>query len=99
MHAIGAKPRKGDGYVIHRTRDLRPGDVRSHWGIPVTSPLRTLLDLSQTLPLDALDAALAEALVRKLVTLEELRPRARGQLRALLETAERFGLLLSSRAC
>jgi very-short-patch-repair endonuclease len=87
VHVIGAHSRTGPGYVIHRTRDLRPEDVTTHWGIPVTSPLRTLLDLSQTLPLDALDAALAEALVRKLVTLEELRPRARGQLRALLETA------------
>jgi very-short-patch-repair endonuclease len=87
VHAIGPKSRSGPGFVIHRTRDLRPGDVTTHWGVPVTSPLRTLLDLSGHLSLDALDAALAEALVRKLVTLEELLPRARGQLRALLETA------------
>ena len=87
VHAIGAKPRKRDGYVIHRTRDLRPEDVTNHWGIPTTTALRTLLDLSQTLPLDALDAALAEALVRKLVTLEDLEPRATGNLKRLLDTA------------
>jgi hypothetical protein len=73
--------------VIHRTRHLPPEDVTVHWGIPTTTPLRTLLDLSQTLSLDALDAALAEALVHKLVTLEELEPRARGKLRQLLGTA------------
>jgi len=73
--------------VIHRTRDLRPGDVTTHWGIPTTTPLRTLLDLSGTLPADALDAALAEALVRKLVTVEQLEPRATGDLAKLIDTA------------
>ena len=87
VHALGPKARKGPGFVIHRTRTLRPGDITVHWGIPVTSPLRTLLDLSQTLSLDALEAALAEALVRRMVTLEDLRPRARGKLKRLLGTA------------
>jgi very-short-patch-repair endonuclease len=87
VHAIGAKARKGEGFVIHRTRDLPPEDVTVHWGIPVTSPLRTLLDLSGTLSLEALDAALAEALVRKLVSTEELHARATGDLKALLPTA------------
>jgi very-short-patch-repair endonuclease len=87
VHAIGAKPRAGPGFVIHRTRNLPRKDVTTHWGIPVTTPLRTLLDLSRTLSLDALDAALAEALVRKLVTLDDLRPRATGNLKRLLATA------------
>jgi very-short-patch-repair endonuclease len=87
VHAIGAKARKGEGYVIHRTNHLPPEDVTIHWGIPVTTPLRTLLDLSGTLPLDALDAALAEALVRKLVTIEALQPRATGDLAKLVDTA------------
>ena len=58
-----------------------------HWGIPVTTPLRTLLDLFQTLSLDALDAALAEALVRKLVRLEDVQARATGGLAKLVGTA------------
>jgi very-short-patch-repair endonuclease len=87
VHAIGSYSRKGPGYVIHRTRHLPPEDVTVHWGIPVTTPLRTLLDLSRHLSLDALDAAVAEALVRKLVTIEALQPRATGNLRALLDTA------------
>jgi very-short-patch-repair endonuclease len=87
VHVLGTHSWSGPGFVIHRTRDLRPEDVTTHWGIPVTSPLRTLLDLSSHLSLDALDAALAEALVRKLVTLEELEPRAAGNLKRLLDTA------------
>jgi hypothetical protein len=69
VHALGTHSWKGPGFVIHRTRNLQPGDITTHWGIPITSPLRTLLDLSRTLSLDALDAALSEALVRKLVTI------------------------------
>ena len=87
VHAIGPKSLSGPGFVIHRTRDLPPEDLTTNWGIPVTTPLRTLLDLSQTLPLEALDAALAEALVRKLVTIETIEARASGKLAKLLSTA------------
>src|SRR4029079_12086797 len=87
VHAIGPKSLSGPGYVIHRTRDLPPEDITRHWGIPVTTPLRTLLDLSRTLSLDALDAALAEALVRKLVRLEDVQARATGRLAELVSTA------------
>jgi hypothetical protein len=87
VHVIGSRPRRGPGFVIHRTRHLPPEDVTEHWGIPVTTPLGTLLDLSRHLSVDDLDAALAEALVRKLVTLEDLQPRATGNLRKLLPTA------------
>ena len=81
------KPHSGPGFVIHRTRDLPPRTSPINWGIPVTTPLRTLLDLSRTLSLDALDAALAEALVRKLVRLEDVQARATGRLRELLTSA------------
>jgi very-short-patch-repair endonuclease len=87
VHALGAHSRRGPGVVIHRARNLPPGDLTTHWGITVTTPLRTLLDLSGTLSLEALDAALAEALVRKLVRLEAVRARATGKLRELLVTA------------
>jgi len=69
VHASGTHSRTGPGYVIHRTNHLAPDDVTVHWGTPVTTPLRTLLDLARLLSLEALDAALAEALVRRLVTL------------------------------
>ena len=85
--ALGTHSWSGPGFVIHRSRNLAPEDVTVHWGIPVTTPLRTLLDLSRTLSPDALDAALAEALVRRLLRLEDLQPRATGKLKRLLETA------------
>jgi hypothetical protein len=53
VHVIGPRARRGDGFVIHRTRHLPPEDVTVHWGIPTTTPLRTLLDLSRTLSLRA----------------------------------------------
>jgi very-short-patch-repair endonuclease len=87
VHAIGTKPRSGPGFVIHRARGLAASDITTHWGIPVTTPLRTLLDLSRSLSLGALDAALAEALVRKLVRLDQVDARATGKLRQLLATA------------
>ena len=87
VHAVGPKSRRGDGYVIHRTRHLPQSDVTRHHGIPVTTPMRTLLDLSPVVSMDSLDAALAEALVRRLGNLDDLRPRATGQLRLLLSTA------------
>jgi very-short-patch-repair endonuclease len=87
VHALGTHSWSGEGFVIHRTRNLQPGDVTTNWGIPVTSPARTLLDLSGVLSLDALDAALAEALVRKLVTLEQVQARATGRLARLVNAA------------
>src|SRR5215208_2021239 len=87
VHALGPKSRSAPGYVIHRARHLPSEDVTVHSGIPVTTPLRTLLDLSRHLSLDDLDAALAEAMVRRLVRIEDLQARATGGLRRLLETA------------
>lgn len=48
------------GVVIHR-RVLAPDDVTRHDGIPVTSPIRTLIDLAPRLPRAQLEAAVNEA--------------------------------------
>lgn len=40
----GARSRKG--LVVHH-RALRPRDIRRHWGLRVTSPLRTVIDLAR----------------------------------------------------
>ena len=87
VHALGSKSRTGPGFVIHRTRNLQPGDITTHWGLRTTTPLRTLLDLADQLSLAALDAALSEALVRRLVALEDVQARAQGTLRKLVGTA------------
>jgi very-short-patch-repair endonuclease len=49
------------GITIHRRSNLRPEDVTSHEGIPVTSPICTLVDLAGRLTKDALEAAINEA--------------------------------------
>lgn len=79
---------------VHRTARLDPIDVWTVQGIPVTSPARTIADLSGRLGPKPLRRLIREALVRKLVTyrelveaLERLRPfRGAGKLARLLAT-------------
>lgn len=63
-------PRSRQGLVVHETR--RQPEVRTIDSLPVTAPLRTLLDLSATQPPRRLERLCAEALVLKLVTQEQL---------------------------
>ena len=78
---------------LHHSRDLTARDLRVHNGLPLTSPARTLLDLSARLDRRSLERALDEALVvRKLVSrsqVHEVLGRANGHagasvLRALM---------------
>jgi very-short-patch-repair endonuclease len=62
-----------EGVRIHRVRDVRPDEVTTIEGIPVTTPARTLLDIAEVLTPRDVEQALAEALRRRLVTREELR--------------------------
>jgi very-short-patch-repair endonuclease len=66
------KRRKIEGVRIHRVRDLRPDEVTEVDGIPVTTPARTLLDISETLTAREVEQALAKALRMHLVTREEM---------------------------
>jgi very-short-patch-repair endonuclease len=63
-------PRSRSGLRVHETR--RPPDIRALHSLPVTAPLRTLVDVAPTQPQDALERLCAEALVLKLVSHEEL---------------------------
>jgi hypothetical protein len=58
---------------VHYDPDLRPEDVTTVDGIPVTTPARTLLDLATCADDDALEQALAIAIRRGLTTSAELR--------------------------
>jgi very-short-patch-repair endonuclease len=49
------------GIRAHRRAALRPGDVTEHEGIPVTSPVRTLIDQATRLPPVRLERAVNEA--------------------------------------
>jgi very-short-patch-repair endonuclease len=85
---------KRDGIVVHRQR-LPPEHVTIHRGIPVTTPIRTLLDYAAVAPLNALFRAFEQAQVHLHIPPAPIaaeviaRPRARGngKLRKVLEGA------------
>lgn len=96
-------PRPGSrrrSVIVHQSRDLRPIDVSHRGALPVTTPVRTLLDLGAVVRPYRLEQALDDAVGRRLVTLSDLAVRLRevarrgrrgiGPLRPLLE--ERLGL-------
>jgi very-short-patch-repair endonuclease len=60
------------GVELHRSRTLLTRDVRILEGLPVTSPARTLLDIAANLPERQLTIDVDQALLRKIVTLEEI---------------------------
>jgi very-short-patch-repair endonuclease len=61
------------GVVVHRTDRLDDIDVSRRLRIPVTTPARTLLDLGAVVPVEVVEPALEDALMRRLVTLQLLR--------------------------
>lgn len=72
------------GVVVHRSTDLPAGDRGRLRSLPVTSPLRTILDLASVLEVEDLELALDDALHRRLTTLPNLvgrleRTEARGR--------------------
>jgi very-short-patch-repair endonuclease/predicted transcriptional regulator of viral defense system len=87
--------------VVHGARTFGRGDIRSVYGIQVTCPSRTLVDIASVLPDKALAAALDTALMRGLVSIRSLRRyfrerrltrrRGVGRLRELLDDRE-FGV-------
>lgn len=81
------------GVRIHRRASLGEPDLTTRHGISVTSPTRTLLDLTTELPRDALEGAVNAADKRDLIDPETLREALEGhagqpgvrRLRALLD--------------
>jgi hypothetical protein len=67
-----ARARRHPGIRTRRTSRLDDADVRRRYGIPVTSPARTLVDLAAILPPKALRRATREALAQGLVTVPQL---------------------------
>jgi very-short-patch-repair endonuclease len=86
IHVSVSLPRcpRQRGIVIHR-RMLAPGDVIRRYGIPVTTPIATIIDLATCLDRDRLEGAINEADKRDLVHPDELR-------RALDESPSRPGV-------
>jgi hypothetical protein len=59
---------RAPGVTVHRVTRLRTVDVVRVHGLPVTTPVRTIVDLAAVLGADDLRAALEHALARDLVT-------------------------------
>jgi very-short-patch-repair endonuclease len=77
------------GIRIHRA-PLPPQDVMRRLDLAVTSPLRTLLDLSAVVSRDELHRAVNEAQVQRLVTADEIR-RALGPRRGVRALRDAVG--------
>ncbi|MGZ4683916.1 MAG: type IV toxin-antitoxin system AbiEi family antitoxin domain-containing protein [Acidimicrobiales bacterium] len=92
--APGRSPRL-QGVIVHRVIDLVPGHIVVRRGIPVTNPMRLLVDLGAVVPPFVVEHALDDLVGRRVVSLagvrafhESVAARGRsgvGVLRAILE--------------
>ena len=87
------------GVVVHRSTDLRDTHVTRRRAVPVTNPLRTLVDLGAVAPPWAVEDARDRALVARLLTvagveatLDDLGRRGRRGVGVLREVLERRAL-------
>jgi hypothetical protein len=69
----GSRFPRRPGIKIHRRSALCAGDVTRHHGVPVTTPIATLIDIAARLDRNAQEEAINEADQRDLVDLETLR--------------------------
>jgi very-short-patch-repair endonuclease len=88
------------GIVAHRRVVLGENDVTSHHGIPVTTPVCTLVDLAPRLGKRGLEKAIKEAEAQELVDPETLRAaldemHGRRGVTALRETLDRQTFVLT----
>jgi very-short-patch-repair endonuclease len=81
---VTTKRRSRPGVLVHRTQHLPAGDVRIFRGLPVTSPVRTVLDLAGGLGDDALERLVAEVLAREPGAAVELAERGTARIRGLV---------------
>jgi very-short-patch-repair endonuclease len=65
--------RRRPGVVVHRRAAMTPADTTTRWGIPVTPPVRTLVDVAVRLPPHELEHVISQADIMGLVTTEALR--------------------------
>lgn len=62
-----------DGIVVHRPNVLRPVDITAKQHVPITNPIRSLLDAGVELPRWQVGECVERALVARLVTVKALR--------------------------
>jgi hypothetical protein len=85
VHALvlgDSRPARPVGVCVHRTAHLAPGDVRMRRGLPVSSPVRTILDVAPALSPSPLEVMIDQALFANLIRqsdVERLRKCSRGR--------------------
>jgi very-short-patch-repair endonuclease len=79
VSAARAEDRRPAGIVVHRSLTLCDRDLTRRESIPVTTPIRTLIDLGTRLPSYELEAAMNEADKLELVTPAALRAAVAGR--------------------
>ena len=67
----GRRPRVRPPAVVHRIKDLRPDLADEREGMPVTDPVRTIVDLGLVLPSWGVDQALGTGLATRLITVDQ----------------------------
>jgi len=102
IHVSGTRGRdhRVPGLIAHRSSTLASADVTRRENIPVTTPIRTLIDLGARLPSHALEAAINEANKLDLIDPTDLRAALddrRGQpgTRALRQILDRGEFVLT----
>jgi len=90
LEVTARSARRHPAITIHRSSTLTTPDIATHFGVPVTSPARTLLDLTPRLTDTRLTRAvndLRQARYLSLADLQELLQRHRGAKRLRAHTA------------
>ena len=93
VSVLAGTQRRRQGVIVHRRAELTTDDVTVHHCIPLTAPIRTLVDIACRLDRRQLERAIREADMRGLCDPEELRAalddmrgqRGVGVLRRLLD--------------
>jgi very-short-patch-repair endonuclease len=73
VSVLGTVPRRRKGLLVHRRTRLKAPDIGVHEGVPVTSPVQSLIDLAAQLGRRATERAVNEADIRELVDPPTLR--------------------------
>ena len=74
VDVIAPKQRRNrPGIRVHRAKDLKPADVRTKEGLPLTSPYRSILDCAPHMSTRELEFAVSQALSAKLISDHEAR--------------------------
>lgn len=68
VSVTGSDRRSRPGVLVHQVGRLEPRDLTRRHGVPITTPVRTLIDLGEVLGARDLERAYAEAVARRRVT-------------------------------